>query len=145
MTEKRISFGGFDFPVEKGLEYLTNDRIPKTDFLIINDPADSFSMTFEENFPIFTVPQRSDRDYCLFELKRTDRVIKFFCPEKHKNLDAAVWYFYVQIFKDDGQEYVLPGQVRVAFEGDALRLFKGKLKFIELLEKIELQNSGISV
>ena len=84
MTEKRILFGKFEFPVEKGLEYLVNENIPETDFLCINEPHDTFSIMFEKDFPIFTVPEHSDRDYCLFELKRSGRVIKFFCPERHK-------------------------------------------------------------
>ena len=88
MTEKRILFGKFEFPVEKGLEYLVNENIPETDFLFINEPHDTFSMMFEKDFPIFTVPEHTDRDYCLFELKRSERVIKFFCPEKHEKLDS---------------------------------------------------------
>lgn len=86
MTEKRILFGKFEFPVEKGLEYLVNEQIAETDFLLINEPDDTFSLMFEKDFPIFTVPENSEREYCLFELKRSDRVIKFFCPERQKIL-----------------------------------------------------------
>ena len=93
-------------------------------------------MTLEKDFPIFTVPENSERDYCLFELKRPDRVIKFFCPERRKNLDTAVWYFYVELFDTDGEKYILPGQVRVAYDGETVRQAKGKLKFIEVLEKM---------
>ena len=67
MAEKTISFGEFLFPVEKGLEYLVNEQLPETDFLLINEPGDAFSMTFEKDFPIFTVPDNTERDYCLFE------------------------------------------------------------------------------
>ena len=138
MTDKRILFGKFEFPVEKGLEYLINDNIPETDFLLVNEPHDTFSMTFEKNFPIFTVPQNSDRDYFLFEQKRKDRVIKFFCPEKHANLDSAVWYFYMELYDENGEAHILPGQVRVEFDGNILRQAKGKPKFIELLEQVKL-------
>ena len=136
MTEKRILFGRFEFPVEKGLEYLVNENIPETDFLCINEPHDTFSMMFEKDFPIFTVPEHSDRDYCLFELKRSGRVIKFFCPERHKNLDTAVWYFCMELFDESGEAHTLPGQVRVEFDGNRIRHTKGKPKFIELLEGV---------
>ena len=138
MTDKRIIFGKFEFPVEKGLEYLVNENIPETDFLCINEPHDTFSMMFEKDFPIFTVPEHSDRDYCLFELKRSGRVIKFFCPERHKNLDTAVWYFCMELFDESGEAHTLPGQVRVEFDGNCIRHAKGKPKFIELLEGVKL-------
>ena len=138
MTEKRILFGSFEFPVEKGLEYLVNENLPETDFVLINEPHDTFSMTFEKDFPIFTVPKNSDRDYFLFEQKRKDRVIKFFCPEKHENLDSAVWYFFMELYDERGEAHTLPGQVRVEFDGDILRQAKGKPKFIELLEQVKL-------
>ena len=138
MTDKRILFGEFEFPVEKGFEYLINENVPETDFLLINEPHDTFSMTFEKDFPIFTVPKNSDRDYFLFEQKRKDRVIKFFCPEKHENLDSAVWYFFMELFDESGEAHTLPGQVRVEFDGNILRQAKGKPKFIELLEQVKL-------
>ena len=138
MTDKRILFGEFEFPVEKGFEYLINENVPETDFLLINEPHDTFSMTFEKDFPIFTIPKNSDRDYFLFEQKRKDRVIKFFCPEKHENLDSAVWYFCMELYDERGEAHTLPGQVRVEFDGNILRQTKGKPKFIELLEGVKL-------
>ena len=138
MTEKRILFGNFEFPVERGLEYLINDNLPETDFLLINEQHEAFSIMFEKDFPIFTVPENSDRPYCLFEMKRPGRVIKFFCPERHKNLDSVVWYFYVELFDEQGVAHGLPGQVRVKFDGNILRQAKGKPKFIELLEGVKL-------
>ena len=138
MTDKRILFGKFEFPVEKGLEYLVNENLPETDFLLINEPHDVFSMIFEKDFPIFTVPKNSERDYFLFEQKRQDRVIRFFCPEKHENLDSAVWYFYMELYDENGEAHTLPGQVRVEFDGNILRQTKGKPNFIELLEGVKL-------
>ena len=138
MTEKRILFDRFEFPVEKGLDYVINENVPETDFLLINEPHDTFSMTFEKDFPIFTVPKNSDRDYFLFEQKRKDRVIKFFCPEKHENLDSAVWYFFMELYDENGEAHTLPGQVRVEFDGNIIRQTKGKPKFIELLEGVKL-------
>ena len=138
MSGKRILFGGFEFPIIKGLEYIINENVPETDFLLINGPSESFSLMFEEDFPIFTVPKNSDRDYFLFEQKRKDRVIKFFCPEKHENLDSAVWYFCMELYDERGEAHTLPGQVRVEFDGNILRQAKGKPKFIELLEGVKL-------
>ena len=138
MTDKRILFGKFEFPVEKGLEYLVNENLPETDFLLINEPHDVFSMIFEKDFPIFTVPKNSERDYFLFEQKRQDRVIRFFCPEKHENLDSAVWYFYMELYDENGEAHTLPGQVRVEFDGNILRQTRGKPNFIELLEGVKL-------
>ena len=142
MTEKRILFGKFEFPVEKGLEYLVNENIPETDFLCINEPHDTFSMMFEKDFPIFTVPENSERPYCLFELKRPGRMIKFFCPEKHQNLDTAMWYFYMELFDEQGVAHVLPGQVRVAFEKDHTQRIRGKPQFIEVLEGVKLATAA---
>ena len=141
MTEKSISFCGFEFIREKGLEYLVNDNLTETDFLLINEPGDSFSMTFEKGFPIFTVPENSDRPYCLFEMKRPGRVIKFFCPERHKNLDSVVWYFYVELFDEQGVAHGLPGQVRVEMSDSCIRMAKGKPKFIEILERVKLKQA----
>ena len=138
MSGKRILFGGFEFPIIKGLEYIINENVPETDFLLINGPSESFSLMFEKDFPIFTVPKNSERDYFLFEQKRKDRVIRFFCPEKHENLDSAVWYFYMELYDENGEAHTLPGQARVEFDGNILRQARGKPKFIELLEQVKL-------
>ena len=144
MTEKRILFDGFEFPIIKGLEYLINESVPETDFLLINEPSTDFSLMFEKDFPIFKVPENSERDYCLLELKRSDRVIKFFCPAKHKNLDSAVWYFCMELFDESGEAHTLPGQVRVEFDGNTLRKGKGKPRFIEVLEQVKLAGAAFS-
>ena len=80
MTDKRILFGDFEFPRICGLDYLLDEKKPVTDYLFVNEPRDCVSMYFEDGFPIFTVPESSERPYCLFELKSPDRIIKFFCP-----------------------------------------------------------------
>ena len=144
MTEKRIVFDGFEFPTIKGLEYLINENVPETDFLLINEPSTDFSLMFEKGFPIFKVPENTERDYCLFELKRSDRVIKFFCPEKHKNIDTAVWYFCMELYDERGEAHTLPGQVRVEFDGNVLRQVKGKPQFIEVLERVKLTSAAAS-
>lgn len=141
MTEKQIHFGKFEFAKEKGLEYLVNENIPETDFLLINEPNGSFSLMFEKDFPVFIVPPNSDRPYCLFELKRHDRVIKFYCPERHKTLDSVVWYFYVEVLDENGVAHGLPGQVRVVMSESCIRKAKGKPKFVDILEQVKLKTA----
>ena len=144
MTEKRILFGKFEFPVEKGFDYVINENVPETDFLLINEQHDAFLLMFEKDFPIFTVPKNSDQPYCLFEMKRPGRVIKFFCPERHKNLDSVVWYFYVELFDEQGVAHGLPGQVRVEYENGCIKMAKPKPKFIEILERVRLKETAVS-
>lgn len=142
MTDKRILFGDFEFPRIRGLDYLLDEKKPVTDYLFVNEPRDYFSKYFENGFPIFTVPENSERSYCLFELKRPGRMIKFFCPEKHQNLDTAMWYFYMELFDEQGVAHVLPGQVRVAFENDRTQRIRGKPRFIEVLEGVKLATAA---
>ena len=90
------------------MEYLLNEEQLVTDYLFVNEPHEKFSMYFEDGFPIFKVPEGSDRPYFLFEMKSPGRMIKFFCPERHKNLDTAVWYFYVEVLDEKGVAHGLP-------------------------------------
>lgn len=138
MTDKRILFGNFEFPRVSGFEYLFDEKKPITDYLFVNEPHEKFSMYFENDFPVFKVPENSERSYCLFEIKSPGRKIKFYCPEKHANLDTVVWYFYMDMVDENGETHTLPGQVRVEFDGDCLRRVKGKPKFIEVLEGVKL-------
>jgi hypothetical protein len=142
MTDKRILFGDFEFPRTNGLKYLLNVEQLVTDYLFVNEPHDEFSMYFENGFPIFTVPENSERPYFLFEIKHHDRMIKFFCPEKHPHLNSAVWYFYVEVFDEQGVAHVLPGQVRVAFKKDHTQRIRGKPRFIEVLEGVKLATAA---
>lgn len=143
VTDKRILFGKFEFPRMRGLEYLLDEENGVTDYLFVNEQHDRFSMYFENNFPIFTVPENTDRPYCLFEMKRPGRVIKFFCPERRKNLDSVVWYFYVELFDEQGKAHRLPGQVRVGLNEPCIRMAKEKPKFIEVLEQVKLNDTAI--
>jgi hypothetical protein len=138
VTQQSIIFEDFEFPRISGLEYLTNGDDAGTDFLFINEPSESFSMYFERNFPIFTVPDSMDRDYGLFEFKRQDKLIKFFCPQKRENISSVIWYFYVEMLDESGEKHTLPGQVRVAFDvPDVLQSTK-KPRFIDVLEQVKL-------
>jgi hypothetical protein len=141
VTDKRILFGNFEFPRVSGFEYLFDEKKPITDYLFVNEPHEKFSMYFENGFPIFEVPKNSERSYCLFEIKSPGRKIKFFCPEKHANLDTVVWYFYVELFDSDGTPYGLPGQVRVDTNDPYVRMMKGKPPFLEILETVKLNKN----
>ena len=144
MTDKRILFGDFEFPRTNGLEYLLDEKQLVTDYLFVNEPSDAFSMYFENGFPIFAVPESCERPYCLFEMKRPDRMIKFFCPEKRPNIDTVVWYFYVELLDEHGGAHVLPGQVRVVPDGIHTKRTGGKPKFIEVLENVKLKTTVTS-
>ena len=144
MTDKRILFSDFEFPRTNGLKYLLNEEQLVTDYLFVNGPHDTFSMYFENGFPIFKVPEGSDRPYFLFEMKRPDRMIKFFCPEKYPHLDSVVWYFYVEVFDEQGVSHGLPGQIRVGMRDFRSELAKGKPKFIEVLENITLNTAAVT-
>ena len=141
MTDKRILFGNFEFPRVSGFEYLFDEKKPITDYLFVNEPHEKFSMYFENGFPIFEVPKNSERSYCLFEIKSPGRKIKFYCPEKHANLDTVVWYFYVELFDADGTPHGLPGQVRVDTNAPYVSMMKGKPPFLEILETVKLSKN----
>ncbi|MBQ7391725.1 MAG: hypothetical protein IJV73_03490 [Clostridia bacterium] len=144
MTRKRILFDKFEFPKVSGLEYLLDEEKSITDYLFVNEPHDGFSMYFENGFPTFTVPENSERSYCLFEMKLSDRIIKFFCPEKHKNLSCVVWYFYVELFDERGVVHKLPGQVRVRRKEPFLCTGGSeKPKFLEILEQVKLNKTAV--
>ena len=50
----------------------------------------------------------------------------------------------MDILDENGEKHTLPGQVRVGFDGNALRYTKGKPKFIEVLEQITLRKSAVN-
>lgn len=138
MIENRILFEKFELPIIKGLKYLKNEESSNNDYLFVNEPNDNFSIYFEKGFPLFSVPEKTERNYCLLELKRKDKIIKFFCPEKQNNLDNAVWYFYLEFSDKMGNKHLLPGQVRVVFDGQNIRQSKGKPSFIDVLDQVKL-------
>lgn len=144
MTEKRILFGDFEFPRARGFKYILNEDKSVSDYLFVNEAHDKFSMYFEDGFPIFMVPENSDGDYSLFEIKRSGRRIKFFCPEKPKNIKTFVLYFYMELFDEKGTCYTLPGQVRVENDDFRTKLVKGEAKFIKILESVTLAKAKVT-
>ena len=144
MTEKKILFGDFEFPRARGFKYILNEDKSVSDYLFVNDSHDKFSMYFEDGFPIFMVPENSDGDYSLLEIKRSGRRIKFFCPEKPKNIKTFVMYFYMELFDDEGICYTLPGQVRVESDDFHKKIKKSKVKFIDVLENVKLAKPKVT-
>ena len=99
-------------------------------------------MYFEKGFPKFTVPkEKTDREYLLLEFTKPNRKITFFCPEKHKNLDTVVWYFYMELFDDNGGVHTLPGQVRVITDEPHLWQGENKPQFLKILEQVKLKEN----
>ena len=142
MPEKSIIFDQFEFPIIDGFNYLMNEQIPNSDYLFVNEPNDYFSIYFEKNFPVFKVPDKLERDYCLFQIKKSNRIIKFFCPEKQKKISNVVWYFYVELTDNNGQLHVLPGQVRVVYDNKDF-LLKKMDSIIHILEQVNISNTLI--
>lgn len=143
VLDERVFLGNFEFPIIKGLIYLKDEEKENTDFLFVNDSNDEFSMYFENGMEKFTVPKDNamKRNYCLFEMKRADRKIYFFCPERNPSLDSVMWYFYIEIFNEDGDVLTLPGQIRVSVNSRCIKAMVGKSKFLEVLEKIKVLNA----
>jgi hypothetical protein len=141
MSRKCIIFDKYEFTMINGLKYVINENLSTSDYLFINEPNDNFSIHFEKEFPIFQVPEQIERNYCLFEIKKANRLIKFFCPEKQKNLNNVVWYFYVEFLEKKEIKHILPGQVRVFVNN----LFTNNLnelpKIIEVLEHVKINDT----
>ena len=146
VLEKRVLFDSFEFPVIRGLNYLMDEENPTTDYLFINEPHEKFSMYFERGQKPFEVTDKSatDKEYCLFQMKRPNRTIHFYCPERLPDRESVMWYFYVEIFDENGKVHTLPGQMRVVLKSSCLRLTDEKKQFIEILEQVKLTDTAVS-
>ncbi len=138
MRERYIRFGRFLIPRLNEFKYLQSEECTDNDFLFVNEPHGAFSIYFEEGFPRFLVPDRSDRDYCLLEVKRPNKMIRLFCPARHRRLCSVIWYFYVELFDENGEQYCLPGQMCVNTEDNIEREIKHQTVLLTVLEQIQL-------
>ena len=147
MLHDKVLFDSFEFPVIRGLDYLMDEENPTTDYLFINEPHEKFSMYFERGQKPFEVTDKgaTDKEYCLFQFKRPNRTIHFYCPERMPDRESVMWYFYVEIFDENGNPHVLPGQMRVVLADGCLRMAGGKTQFIEILENVQLTETKITV
>ena len=146
VLRKRVLFDAFEFPRVSGLDYLMDEENPTTDYLFINEPHEKFSMYFERGQKPFEVTDKSttDKEYCLFQMKRPNRTIHFYCPERLPDRESVMWYFYVEIFDENGKPHILPGQMRVVLKSSCLRLTDEKEQFIEILEQVKLTDTAVS-
>lgn len=144
MHEKRVLFDRFEFPVIKGLDYLLNEESQASDYLFINEPHDKFSMYFEVGQKPFSLSETAteNKDYCLLELNRKNRKICFYCPERVSNRESVMWYFYVELFDENGVSHCLPGQIRLAYSRGCLRIAEERTQFIEVLEQVRLKTQN---
>ena len=143
--EKNVLFDKYEFPLIKGYEYLINSDNLNSDYLFINEEHNKFSIHFEKDFPMFTIPKNLERNYCFLELKRSNRIINFFCPEKQENLDSVIWYFYIEITDSHQQTHILPGQIRVELKEKNNSNIKLISKLIEIFEKVKLYQNNLQV
>ena len=140
MVRHIVLFDRFEIPVRRGLDYLMDEENQATDYLFINEPHGKFSMYFERGQKPFEVTDRStaDHEYCLFQMRRPDRTIHFYCPERLPDRESVMWYFYVEIFDENRNAYILPGQIRLVPAHGCLRMADQKTQFIEVLEQVRL-------
>ena len=144
MTDKRILFGKFEIPRLHGLKYLLNEEKLATDFLFVNEPHGRFSIYFEEGFPRFRIPDQAEREYRLYEQRRQNRRISFFCPERPKNPGSVIWYFYIELLDSQGVTHELPGQIRIRSRHVHFPPTESP-GFIDVLEQIKLtEDTGIA-
>lgn len=141
MVGGKVLFDRFEIPILKGLDYLLDESKPMTDYLFINEVRDKFSMYFELGQKPFEISKQGadGREYCLFEIKRKNRKIYFYCPERVENRQTVMWYFYVELFDEMGKAHLLPGQIRLSITSGCLKTIGEKSLFIEVLERIKLK------
>ena len=57
----------------------------------------------------------------------------------------AVWYFYVEIFDEEGKAHRLLGQVMVNLDLPFFKTTERKPKFIEVLEQVGLNKATATI
>ncbi len=136
-------FGEFEIPVIRGYVYLGNEAETAMEYLFVNERSGQFSLYFENGMPGFVIPAEGleNRSYNLFELNSVNRRIRFFCPEKHKELDSVIWYFEIELLDAKGERHSLPGQITVLCDSTVCR--NHQPRFVELLKRIELCGTGV--
>ena len=117
MNNNTIILGNFRFRKINGLKYLFDEEKTVTDYLFVKSQHEGFSMYFEDDFPLFTVPEHTERSYSLLEIKRPDRII-------------------------EGKAHRLIGQVMVDLDLPFFKIAERKPKFIEVLEQVGLNKSA---
>ena len=138
MVRKRVNFGEFEVPIPKGHKRIT-DKDETTDYLFIHAPREIYTICFDSTMPFYD--SRVLNGYAegsSLEMKLSDRKIVFFCPFRNGIRKDGLWYFNIEFSGENGDVHTLPGQIVVNSDEVYRRTVSGRLPFMEILEKINL-------
>ena len=138
MVRKRVNFGEFEVPIPKGHKRIT-DKDETTDYLFIHAPREIYTICFDSTMPFYD--SRVLNGYAegsSLEMKLSDRKIVFFCPFRNGIRKDGLWYFNIEFSGENGDVLTLPGQIVVNSDEVYRRTVSGRLPFMEILEKINL-------
>ena len=138
VVRKRVNFGEFEVPIPKGHKRIT-DKDETTDYLFIHAPKEIYTICFDSTMPFYDsrVLNRYAEGSSL-EMKLSDRKIVFFCPFRNGIRKDGLWYFNIEFSGENGDVLTLPGQIVVNSDEVYRRTVGGRLPFMEILEKINL-------
>ena len=135
---KRVNFGEFEVPIPKGHKRIT-DKDETTDYLFSHAPREIYTICFDSTMPFYD--SRVLNGYAegsSLEMKLSDRKIVFFCPFRNGIRKDGLWYFNIEFSGENGDVLTLPGQIVVNSDEVYRRTVSGRLPFMEILEKINL-------
>ena len=138
VVRKRVNFGEFEVPIPKGHKRIT-DKDETTDYLFIHAPREIYTICFDSTMPFYD--SRVLNGYAegsSLEMKLSDRKIVFFCPFRNGIRKDGLWYFNIEFSGENGDVLTLPGQIVVNSDEVYRRTVGGRLPFMEILEKINL-------
>lgn len=139
MVKKRLKFNEFYVPIPKGHKQII-DKDETTEYLFINAPKDIYTVYFHSGMPLYEQSiLQSYNEGSLLEIKLNDRKIVFFCPPLSENRKDGLWFFSIEFFTSKDEVFILPGQILLNSDEVYRKTVKGKLPFVEILEKITLK------
>lgn len=139
MVKKRLKFNEFYVPIPKGHKQII-DKDETTEYLFINAPKDIYTVYFHSGMPLYEQSiLHSYNEGSLLEIKLNDRKIDFFCPPLSENRKDGLWFFSIEFFTSKDEVFILPGQILLNSDEVYRKTVKGKLPFVEILEKITLK------
>ena len=136
--KKRVRFDELDIPIPRGYQRIT-DKDETTDYLFIHAPREIYTICFDSTMPFYD--SRVLNGYAegsSLEMKLSDRKIVFFCPFRNGIRKDGLWYFNIEFSGENGDVLTLPGQIVVNSDEVYRRTVGGRLPFMEILEKINL-------
>ena len=136
--KKRVRFDELDIPIPRGYQRIT-DKDETTDYLFIHAPREIYTICFDSTMPFYD--SRVLNGYAegsSLEMKLSDRKIVFFCPFRNGIRKDGLWYFNIEFSGENGDVLTLPGQIVVNSDEVYRRTVSGRLPFMEILEKINL-------